>query len=195
MTIKEISGKLADKDKRVSEVAEKIKAVESEMESLDQQKQSSVQSGAPDKAIELMRAIRDKEDELKILCQVRDNLTATPAATQGEFLEAWNAICTELMAEYEKEVLPELQSAYSRYCQAVEAVAALRQKAQAPAAQIEQMAKGQGFNMVLPSPFLGVELNKYYPDKTVSRKLNCLDSGMLNNPLTRISCPISILFN
>ena len=59
-----------------------------------------------------------------------------------------------LMAEYEKEVLPELQVAYSRYCQAVEAVAALRQKAQAPAAQIEQMAKGQGFNMVLPSLFL-----------------------------------------
>lgn len=180
MTIEDISSKIAEKNKRISELNKKINALKFDIESLERQKQASIESGDPDIAIKLTKARRDKEDELAVLCQVEKSLASTPAVTRGEFSETWRTISADLTAQLENDILPELEAAYNRYCKAV---AALRQKAQHPAAELEKMARGEGLNMVLPNPFLGIDLYDYYPNREYLSKLKCLDNGILNIPI------------
>jgi len=176
MTITELQNKFADKDRRISEMAEKIKAVENEIACLDRQKQTSVQNGTPDQAIQLMRTRRDKEDELQILCQVRDSIKAEPAVSQRDISKVWDGVCNKVMTEFEGEALPELQEAYTRYRQAVEALVALRQKAHTAASQLDNMERAEGLYSSIRNPFIGIEpLANYYPNRAILEKLNCLN--------------------
>jgi hypothetical protein len=178
MTIAEIWGKFEDRNRRVEEIAGKIKAVKAEIASLDERKAASVAGGSSEQAIELLRARRDKEDELQILLQVLESVKTANVTHQGEISAVWADVCADVKAEFDNEILPELQAAFERYTQAVDAVAALRQKAHIAAAQLDRMAKlCNNCSTHFKNPFQGLGLNKYYPERAVMAKLN---SGEVN---------------
>ena len=183
MTIADLSAKIADKNRHISEIDENIKAVEAEIARLDRQKQSNVQLGNSEAAIELMKSKRAKQDELEVLCQVRDSIKSTPAVSHSDIAEVWGVISTDIRAEFDNEALPELEAAYSRYCQAVEAVIALRHKAHTQASQLDKIVGG---STAIDTPFTNVSLSKYYPNKSYLAKLNSMDSGgIVVTPITK----------
>ena len=183
MTIADLSTKIADKNRRISEIAENIKAVEAEIYHLNRQKQNSVQSGNSEAAIELMKSMRTKQDELEVLCQVRDSIKSTSAISHNDIAEVWGEISAEIRAEFDNEVLPELEAAYNRYCQAIEAVIALRHKAHIQASQLDKIVGG---STAIDTPFKNVSLYEYYPNKSYLAKLNSMDSGgIVTTPITK----------
>lgn len=185
MTTTDLSTKITDKAERLSELDKSIKAIEAEISDLNKQKQNSVKSGDSETALEIVKTIRAIQDELEILCQVRDNVKSTSAITQSEIVETWSGISADIRAEFDNKVYPELQDAFKQYCQAVEAVVTLRQKAHVSATQLDRVAKFEGVSVKLPTPFVGVSLNDYYPKKSILEKLNCVtDGGVFYNPIT-----------
>lgn len=179
--------KSEDKEKRIDEIREKISLIQADIAALQSQKQESIKSGLSEQAIELLKKQRDKEDELKILNQVLANIQLTPAVSKSEILETWDDICKGLLTECEKEVLPELEDAYNRYCKAADKIVELRRKAQQPAALLERIAELQGIRTVLRNPFKGVETDKFHINKPIIAKLNCLYNPIMDTP---ISSPI-----
>jgi hypothetical protein len=104
---------------------------------------------------------------------VLESVKTANVTHQGEISAAWADICDDVKSDFDNEVLPELQAAFERYIQAVDAVATLRQKAHIAAAQLDRMAKlCNNCNPHFQNPFQGVGLNKYYPERVVMAKLN-----------------------
>ena len=186
MTIKELSNKFADKNSRILETTEKIKTVKTEIVDLNDQELVSIQNEKPESVMKLIQKRRAKEDELQILYRVRDCINASPVIAQCEIDEVWSGICTDIMSEFENAVLPELKEAYERFCQAVEAIVTLRQKAHKLACQLKKIAEEEFIQVRINNPFSGLNLAEYYPNKIVLAKLNCI-----NGLLPDITKPIS----
>ena len=183
MTLKELSNKFADKNKRISEINEKIEAVSLEIAGLNEQELTGIQNEKPDFVIKLLQKRRDKEDELQILNRVRDSIKTSPVISSDEIIDAWSGISADIIGEFENEVLPELTEAYERFCQAVENVIVLRQKAHEPACRLKRMAEVENVPVRINNPFSNVNLATYYPNRTVLAKLNCLNG--LHSDITR----------